>query len=83
MTEDQAAALLAATLREIVPAADLAAADPELPLQEVADIDSMDFLRLVTIIRDRTGIEIPPRDYPKLATVKLFVSYLTAASGGG
>lgn len=83
MTEDQAAALLAATLREIVPAADLAAADPELPLQEVADIDSMDFLRLVTVIRDRTGIEIPPRDYPKLATVKLFVSYLTAASGGG
>ena len=83
MTEDQAAALLAATLREIAPAADLGAVDPELPLQEVADIDSMDFLRLVTIIRDRTGIEIPPRDYPKLATVKLFVSYLTAASGGG
>ncbi len=83
MTEDQAAALLAATLREIAPAADLGAIDPELPLQEITDIDSMDFLRLLTIIRDRTGIEIPPRDYPKLATVKLFVSYLTAASGGG
>ena len=83
MTEDRAAALLAAALREIAPAADLGAIDPELPLQEVADIDSMDFLRLVTIIQGRTGIEIPARDYPKLATVKLFVSYLAARSGNG
>ena len=80
MTKDEATALLAATLREIAPEVDLGIVDPDLPLQEVADIDSKDFLTLVAAIHDRTGIEIPFRDYPKLATLKLFVSYLMAAS---
>jgi acyl carrier protein len=83
MTEDEAAAFLAATLHEIVPEVNLGAIDPDLPLQEVADIDSVDFLKLVTAVHDRAGIEIPPRDYPKLATLKLFVSYLVSASGAG
>jgi acyl carrier protein len=80
MTKDEAAALLAAALHEVAPEVDLAVADPDLPLQEVADIDSLDFLSLVTAIQDRAGIEIPERDYPKLATLKLFVSYLMSAS---
>ncbi len=76
MTRDEATALLAATLREVAPEADLAAADPGLPLQEVADIDSVDFLAVVAAVQSRAHIEIPPRDYPKLATVERFVSYL-------
>jgi acyl carrier protein len=83
MTEEEATALLAAALREIAPEADLARADPGLPLQEAAGIDSLDFLRLVAAIRDRTGIEIPVRDYPRLATLKLFVSYLMSVPGTG
>ncbi len=81
MTRDEATALLAATLREVAPDVDLGAIDPDQPLQEVADIDSMDFLTLMTAIHDRTGIEIPFRDYPRLATFRLFVSYLMSASG--
>lgn len=83
MTEDEAAALLAAALHEVAPEVDLAAVDPDSPLQEVTDIDSLDFLSLVTAIHDRAGVEIPERDYPKLATLKLFVSYLMSASGAG
>jgi acyl carrier protein len=80
MTKDEATALLAATLHEIAPEVDFGAIDPDLPLQEVADIDSVDFLALVTAIHDRARIEIPVRDYPRLATLKLFVSYLMSAS---
>ncbi len=80
MTKDQAAALFAAALHEIAPDVDVAAVDPDLPLQEVADIDSTDFLTLVAAIHDRTGIKIPYQDYPKLATVNLFVTYLISAS---
>jgi acyl carrier protein len=43
----------------------------------------VDFLTLVAAIHDRTGIQISPRDYPKLATLKLFVSYLMSASAAG
>ncbi len=81
MTEEEAAAVLTAALRELAPEAD-PGAGPDLPLQEVADIDSMDFLRLVTIIRDRTGVDIPARDYPRLATLRLFAAYLAASTSG-
>jgi acyl carrier protein len=79
MTEDEAAAVLEAALRAIAPELDLGAVDPDLPLQEVADIDSLDFLALVTDIYERTGIEIPYLDYPKLATLNMFVKYLMSA----
>jgi acyl carrier protein len=81
MTNDEATALLAAALHEVAPEVDLAAVDPDLPLQEATGMDSMDFLNLVTAIHDRTGNEIPFRDYPRLSTLKLFVSYLMSASG--
>ena len=80
MTSDEATALLAATLHQIAPEVDLGTVNPDLPFQEAADIDSMDFLNLVTAIHDRAGIEIPFRDFPKLSTLKLFVSYLMSAS---
>lgn len=83
MSKDEATALLAATLREIAPEADFGAIDPDLPLQEVASIDSVDFLALATAIHDRAGIEIPARDYPRLATLNLFVSYLMSATLAG
>ena len=53
---------------------------PRLPLQEVADLDSISFMALVTTIHDHTGIQIPFQDYPKLATLNSFVTYLMGAS---
>jgi acyl carrier protein len=50
-------------------------------LQEIApeiDLDSMDFLNLVTALSEETGIEVPERDYPRLATLDGFVDYLVA-----
>lgn len=83
MTRNEATALLAGALREVAPEVDLGAVDRRLPLQEVADIDSVDFLTLVAAVRARAGIDIPARDYPKLATLDLFVSYLMSAPGEG
>jgi acyl carrier protein len=81
MTKDEATALLVAALHDVAPEVDLVDLDPALPLQEVADIDSRDFLTLVADIRRRAGVDIPVRDYPKLATVELFVSYLMGPKG--
>ena len=53
MTKDEATALLAATFHQIAPEVDLCAIDPDLPLQEVAGIDSADFLTSVAAIHDR------------------------------
>ena len=79
MTKDEANALLADALHEIAPEVDVGAVDRDLPLQEVADLDSISFMALVTAIHERTGIQIPVKDYPKLATMNSFVTYLMSA----
>jgi len=63
MTKDEATALLATALHDIAPEVDLGAVDRDLPLQEVAGLDSISFMALVTAIHDRTGIQIPFQDY--------------------
>ena len=85
MNPADAHALLARLLHRIAPEIDLAAVDPDALLQEEVDLDSMDFLNLVTAVHQATGIDIAERDYPKLSTVSGFVAYLvdaTSSTGG-
>ncbi|WP_409422669.1 acyl carrier protein [Pseudaeromonas sp. ZJS20] len=53
----------------------------ELPLNEdlrdAADLDSMDFLRLVAAVSKQTQCIIPEADYPKILTLQGFASYLS------
>lgn len=81
MTSDHARALLARLLHGVAPEVDVDEIDPAEPLQEAAELDSMDFLNLVTALYDETGIDVPERDYPLIATIDGFVAYVTAASG--
>ena len=66
-------------LGNIAPEADLAALEPKADFRAALEIDSMDFLNLVTAIHARLGIDIPERDYPKLSTLAGAVDYLKAA----
>ena len=68
-------------LNNIAPEVDLAGIDPAGDLREVLDIDSMDFLNLITAIHHRLGVEIPELDYPKLATLDGAVAYIAAKLG--
>ncbi len=49
----------------------------EVALREQLDLDSMDFLDIVMELKKRHKIEVPQEDYPKLATMKSCVDYLT------
>jgi acyl carrier protein len=77
MTPDDARTLLARLLSGIAPELDLDAIEPGASLTEEADLDSMDFLKLITALDDQTGIDIPERDYPLVQTIDGFVTYLT------
>ena len=68
-------------LNNIAPEIDLANIDPAGDLREALDIDSMDFLNLITAIHHRLGVEIPELDYPKLATLDGAVAYIAAKLG--
>jgi acyl carrier protein len=80
MNPDDARSLLARLLHDIAPEADLSGVEPDALLQDELDLDSMDFLNLVTALHDETGIDVPERDYPQLATVGGFVAYVAAAA---
>ena len=80
---DDPYALLARLLHRIAPEVDLAEVDRGEPLQDAADLDSMDFLNLMAALYAETGIEVPERDYPQVASVDGFVAYVRAAEPVG
>jgi acyl carrier protein len=64
-----------------VTGADIDGIDADEDLIYELDIDSMDFLNFVIAVPEKTGIEIPERDYPKLSSLNKAVGYLQAAMG--
>lgn len=80
MNAQDARALLGRLLHRIAPDVELDEVDPDEPLQEAMDLDSMDFLNLMTALHDATGIDVPERDYPALSTITGFIGYVTAAA---
>lgn len=78
MNHDEARMLLAKLIHRIAPEVELDDVDARAPLQEAMDLDSMDFLNLMTALHEATGIDVPERDYPSLSTVDRFVEYVAA-----
>ena len=76
MNTDNARALIADVLAGIAPEIDLSTVDPSADLLHDLDLDSIDFLTLVTGVVERTGRDIPERDYPRIATFDTFTAYL-------
>lgn len=85
MTKDKLTELLAKEIGKIAPEIEFSEVDPSEDLRDAFEIDSMDFLNLVTALHERLNIEIPEKDYDQLGTIKMFVDYLareTAKAGG-
>lgn len=78
MTNDEALTVLREALARIAPEADLDDVEPDAELRDELELDSMDFLNLMVAIKERTGIEVPERDYPLMATLAGSISYLTS-----
>jgi acyl carrier protein len=80
VTAEEAREAMKAALAEVAPEADPDRLRPGEPLQDQLDLDSMDFLTFVVEIHERTGIDIPERDYPKMASPESCIAYLVAHS---
>jgi acyl carrier protein len=79
VTPDDARTLLTRLLHGIAPEVDLAGIGDDALLQDELELDSMDFLNLVTALHEETGIDVPEHDYPQLATVGGFVAFVAGA----
>lgn len=77
MTPAESKRLILEILGDIAPEADTAALEGDADLRETLDLDSMDFLNLIIALHERTGLDIPERDYPKLATLDGAAAYVS------
>lgn len=80
MTKDEARAVFAEEIARIAPEIDLAEVDPAADLRDELQIDSMDFLNLVTALSQRLGIAIPESDYPEFSSIDHAVAYIASTA---
>ncbi|HVC14679.1 MAG TPA: acyl carrier protein [Acidimicrobiales bacterium] len=80
MTDIVALDVIRRTIHEIAPEADLDEVGPDDTLRESLDLDSIDFLNFVVGLHEKTGMDIPERDYSHLFTLAGCVSYLSSAA---
>ncbi|MGB8623387.1 MAG: acyl carrier protein [Paracoccaceae bacterium] len=78
MTKDEIEKTLRGELRRIAPDIDPDEIDRDGELREEFDIDSLDFLNLVTALGKALKVEMPEADYPKMATYNGLIAYLDA-----
>ena len=76
MNDTELRQLVESVIHRVAPEADLGRLPPTVDFRDELEIDSMDFLILVDELHERTGIDIPERDYPQLSTVDGCVEYL-------
>lgn len=80
MNQAEIRAAIREELARLAPEIDFEALDPAVDLREQADLDSMDFLNLITALHQRLGVDIPDSDAQKLATLDGAIAYLGAGS---
>ncbi len=77
MNQAEARKLIIDVLAGIAPEADFAALPNKAQLRDELDLDSMDFLNFIAALHERTKIDIPEADYPRLYTLDGAVGYLS------
>lgn len=76
MTSEEIKNLILEIIEDIDDEADFDNLNPDEPLRDQLDLDSMDFLDIVMELRKRHKLQIPEEDYPNLASLNSCVRYL-------
>jgi acyl carrier protein len=76
MTRDEIKDVILEIIEDIDDEADFDNLDPDKPLRDQLDLDSMDFLDIVMELRKRYKLQIPEEEYPELSTLNSCVNYL-------
>jgi acyl carrier protein len=76
VTPAEVTSVLGELLHKIAPETDLTRVGPNENLREALDIDSFDFLKFLSAIHDKLGVDVPESDYGRVRTLSELVSYL-------
>lgn len=80
MNENEIRAAVSRALMAVAPEGEPESIDQDANIQEQLDIDSLDFLNFVIVLKKETGIGVPESDYPEIETINGCVAYLTKAT---
>jgi len=83
MNSSEMRAVVLAEMKRIAPELEESELQPDRPLRDQVDLDSMDWLNFLVALDERLKIEIPESDYRRLGTLNEIVAYLTARAGQG
>jgi acyl carrier protein len=78
MTRDEIRGKLLGILAGIAPEADLSKLNPDVPLRDELDIDSIDFMNFLIGISEQLHVDVPETDYAKVATLNRSVDHLAS-----
>jgi acyl carrier protein len=81
MNGAEARALAATVLAGIAPEADLATVGEDEDLREALDLDSMDFMNFIVGLAERSGIDIPEAQTPRLRTLRGIADWFRERTG--
>ena len=76
MSRDEIATLVRGALTSVAPESATQPIEPDADFRDQMDLDSMDFLNFIIALLEATGIDIPERDYPQLASLNGCIDYL-------
>jgi acyl carrier protein len=78
MSNEEVAKLVRGALASVAPETEHQSLDPGTDFRDQMELDSMDFLNFVTALHEATGVDIPEKDYPQLASLDGCIDYLAA-----
>ena len=78
MNEQDARTAVLAAINEVAPDVDTEGLDAASRLRQDLELDSLDFLRLLEVLAQSTGVSTPEDDYAGLTTVQALIDYIAA-----
>lgn len=78
MNEQDARTAVLAAINEVAPDVETEGLDTSSRLRQDLELDSLDFLRLLEVLAQSTGVNTPEDDYADLTTVQRLVDYIAA-----
>jgi len=78
MTKDEIKRAIIDQILEIAPEIEEEEIEANENIQRSLEIDSFDFLKILTALNDQLGVEVPEADYGKVDTLENMANYFDA-----
>ncbi len=69
ITYESAVALIRESIERVAPDIDADSIPPDADMRVEAELDSMDFIAVLSAIKERTGIDVPEADMAQVTTI--------------